>query len=650
MYQDAQGNWLCKLSLQWDAATELDLGHYVAAISRDGVKWQEQTVDRDDPSCVFLGLALGDSVYARVKAVDRGGLESDWENFNSGNPITMPTDIYAPDDPTGLTTYSRLKAVHLEWTNPVQKDLKHIEVWRNNIASWSGASRIAEIDGTSYTDPIGLLDSSFFYALKAVDRVLNVSDGTAWVLGNTDITAPDAATGLDSDTGTIIDADGHIWPYLDCTWTNSPTEDVQSHELEVQYYIAGEWQNPIFYPCPMPTNSLQISPVPGNVNYRVRVRAVDDAGLRSEPTAWSTGTTAKDNVAPATPTGLVVTVGIKTLKPSVDTPTEGDWSVTEFYASPSQGFTPGPSTLVHSGRVNSFTYNCPTYGRYYFRVRHGDSSGNWSGYCAEVSGVPSKVQDGDIPDNQIRGVKLVNKSVPNSKIIDVDFAKIKNCAIQSADIVSLVADKITAGTLAVTVLLEAVSIKAGTISGINMASTGTIGFVNGPSMHGSAGDLYISEGQVWLTNLIASAVTASTYVGHGGQTIITSGRALQNITAMTCSGNIEATGASAIVKGAYVHMTKGIGNPVGDIVCYDDIRPLGSGYKCGTAAKKWSDVYCGTLHEGDHHFEETVCPVCHRQFELGDLLAYYVVEVGKGTRAIPAHMRCIGSKERAKDI
>lgn len=432
VYLSGDGTWFAKLELSWAAAPELDIANYTVAISRDGVKWQEQRVDRDDTSCVFLGLALGDSYYARMKTVDRGGLESDWVSFFGGNPITMPTDVYAPDDPTGLTTYSRLKSIHLKWTNPAQKDLSHIEVWRNNIASWSGASRIDEVDGTSYTDPIGLLDSSFYYALKAVDRIGNTSDGTAWVLGNTDITAPGGPTGVGKSSGIVIDADGHVIPYIDITWTDSTTEDVVGHEVEAQYYISGAWQKPIFYPCL--GSPLRLSPVPGNVSYRVRVRAVDDAGLRSAPTAWSTGTTAKDNVAPATPTGLGVTGVLKGIRIKVNKPSEGDWAGTEYHVSTSSGFTPGAGTLKASGRFTSHTYDTTSYVVHYVKLRHYDSSGNYSGYCAQGSATPDKI---DPPDD------IPPDSIPDDKIIEIDWAKITNIEVVNADIVSLVASKIT---------------------------------------------------------------------------------------------------------------------------------------------------------------------------------------------------------------
>jgi len=456
-YQDDQGVSYAKLELDWDDNSELDLSCYVAEIRRSGEeKWQAQRVTESE--AIFEGLQLGGSYYARVKAVDSASNESNYANFNGGSSITMPGDTFAPDNPTNLTTYSRFKAIHLEWTNPTQKDLRHIEVWRNSSASWTGATKIAEVDGNSYTDEVGLWDATFYYALKAVDTSGNTSSGTSWVEGSTDTTPPAAPTGLSTSSGTIVDADGHIIPYIDCSWTDSTTEDVKSHEVEVQYSTDGgaTWWDPIVYQCQ--GSPLRISPAPGNVTYRVRVRAIDDANLRSPWTSYSQGTTAKDNTVPSAPTGLSVTAGKKSIRITVDKPPDADWAGTEFHISTTSGFIPDSTTLKASGRFTSYTYDCATYDTHYVRVRHYDSSGNYSAYSSEASATPEKISpDPDIPPNSIPDGRIISISagkitgqIVDAQIAYVDWAKIQNVVVENADIVSLSASKITTGTIAAT--------------------------------------------------------------------------------------------------------------------------------------------------------------------------------------------------------
>ena len=64
-------------------------------------------------------------------------------------------------------------------------------------------------------------------------------------------------------------------------------------------------------------------------------------------------------------------------------------------------------------------------------------------------------------------------------------------------------------------------------------------------------------------------------------------------------------------------------------------------YDCGTAAKKWANVFCTTLTEGDHVCEELECAICEESFKKGQNLVYHVIAIGKeGTRTIPAHITC----------
>lgn len=268
-------------------------------------------------------------------------------------------------------------------------------------------------------------------------------------------------------SGVYIDADGHVIPWVEVWWTDSTSEDVQGHEVELQVYIAGEWVEPTIHAGE--NEKCRISPVAGNVAWRARVRAFDDAGLRSAWTDYVSGTTAKDNVAPATPEGLAVTAVLKGIRITVDEPSEPDYAGTEFHVSQSSGFTPGAGTLKASGRFTSYTYETTSYAVHYVKLRHYDSSKNYSGYCAQVGARPDRLNPpADIPDSSIPGSKIPDNQISDSKITGISagkitgeivnaqvawlsWAKIKYAAIESADIVSLVASKITAGTIAATI-------------------------------------------------------------------------------------------------------------------------------------------------------------------------------------------------------
>jgi len=169
----------------------------------------------------------------------------------------------------------------------------------------------------------------------------------------------------------------------------------------------------------------------------------DERGNEVEPPAKVNGG------GQAVPPGLVATGAIGTLRISVNRPSEKDWAVTEFHVSTEQSFTPGAETLAHSGKTTTYTHTCTAgYVPHYVRVRHGDASGNWSSYCAEGSGTPKKVDPpSDIPDGSIPGDKLPGGSIVNAHIVNCDWAKILNAAVESADIVNLVASKIATGQI-----------------------------------------------------------------------------------------------------------------------------------------------------------------------------------------------------------
>lgn len=682
VYEDDSGNQHVSIQLSWTAASpaDLDLSEYVVAWSQDNSDWQEMSVERTATSCRVFGLELGGGYYFRIKAVDRAGNESAWVNFNAGAIITMPSDTTAPSAPTGLTSYSRFKAVRLGWTNPTQKDLSHIIVHRStdrdtdqdgthdlvsaggandklavqftantsiditiislklqrtgtpggnirvvvydnaaglpNAAIADGASdwlaasdvgaamgweefvfstlpsitvtsiyhivleadgaytyvggvdevtwgiesvgsggtfeayggaawtnvttemgtfvvlnELVQIDSDGYTDEIGLWDSTFEYTIQAVDHVGNASVPATIISGNTDITAPAAPTNLSSSEDTVTDADGHIIPYINLTWTDSATEDVQAHEVEIWYDLDDDAsyadEDPLTFRCL--GTPLRLSPVPGDIDYRVRVRALDDANLPSAWTGYETGTTAKDNVAPGAPDPPTMLAVLKGIRMTVDKPGEGDWAGTEYYVSTSQGFTPGAATLKASGRFTSYTYETTVYVNHYVRVRHYDSSGNYSGYCAEGSALPTKVQDTDIPDGEIPNAKIVDIAatkitgqVVNAQILDVHWGKLTNIQVQNADIVNLACDKLLAGTIT---------------AAISIQSAGTIGFVNGPDLSGSGGNLTISAAVTCTGSLQAASLRGDGgfYVGEAAAISGARNANLAAVTADSCS-------------------------------------------------------------------------------------------------------------------
>jgi hypothetical protein len=73
----------------------------------------------------------------------------------------------APDAPTSLVTEKEWDGVRLHWTNPSNKDIAYIEVWRNTTNDRSTSTLIAEIKANDYMDH-SLETGTRYYWIRAV--------------------------------------------------------------------------------------------------------------------------------------------------------------------------------------------------------------------------------------------------------------------------------------------------------------------------------------------------------------------------------------------------------------------------------------------------------------------------------------------------
>jgi hypothetical protein len=361
-------------------------------------------------------------------------------------------------------------------------------------------------------------------------------------------------------------------------------------------------------------------------SYFCRVKAVDKAGNESAYANFNGGSAISipvDTFAPATPSGLVVSAAKKSIKIKVNRNTDRDWAGNEFHVSTKNGFTPSAGTLVHSGKTTSFVFHTTSYVTHYVKVRAYDtaSTPNYSAYTAQGSATPEKVEGagggGDVGPGTIDTADLKNLAVTTAKIdtAAITTAKIDNLAVTDAKIDSLSAAKITAGTFQAGVVyagdIECSQIKAGTIMAqVSIQSAGTIGFVDGPSLYGS-GSVLICNGYLYADrfdsagDIIAADRCDVGYLQIDGTLVIQANRDVVNVG----------------------HVTPSVTNSK----------------DCGTITKKWANVYCTNLHEGDHFFEERVCSICGKPFQKGEVLGYAVIDVkAEGTRAIPVHVTCAG--------
>jgi len=258
-----------------------------------------------------------------------------------------------------------------------------------------------------------------------------------------DNAAPATPTGLSYSTGTYQDDQGTWYAKLELDWDDNSELDLAGYVAEIKRSGETKWQAQRVTASEAIFESLELGG-----SYYARVKAVDRASNESAYADFNSGSAIAmpaDTYAPATPTGLTVTAGKKSIRITVDRNTEKDWDGNEFHVSTTSGFTPSSATLVHSGKTTSFTYTTSSYDTHYVKVRAYDTSGNYSAFTSEASATPEKISpDPDIPPD----------SIPNDRIISLKWAKIEDVVITDADIQNVSVNKLTAGGLNCSVTIQ----------------------------------------------------------------------------------------------------------------------------------------------------------------------------------------------------
>lgn len=125
----------------------------------------------------------------------------------------------APDAPTGLTTEKEWDAVRLHWTNPTQRDVDYIEIWRHTANDRTGATMVAQVKANDYTDH-SLETGTRYYWVRAISTT-----------GLTSTYHPTSSTGgvsgLPDQVAITSAADKQLLQYDSATasWVNSQIRD-----------------------------------------------------------------------------------------------------------------------------------------------------------------------------------------------------------------------------------------------------------------------------------------------------------------------------------------------------------------------------------------------------------------------------------------
>lgn len=132
----------------------------------------------------ITGLTTGEDLEVWVNCVkpNNGG-----ETTGVTATLSVGRDVTPPAAPTSLTATGWFGNINLEWVNPADKDLNHIEVWENAIDNRDTAVKIAETKGNTYQRYVGSFITRYYW-VRAVDLSGNVGawNATAGTAGNSD--------------------------------------------------------------------------------------------------------------------------------------------------------------------------------------------------------------------------------------------------------------------------------------------------------------------------------------------------------------------------------------------------------------------------------------------------------------------------------
>ena len=255
----------------------------------------------------------------------------------------------------------------------------------NSKISWS--AKIFEVTGYTLefagsgeiiVNVEALETASEIYDWASSDEKDYLAGGEVSLYNGKTVAAP---TIVSSTASTATNLDGTIAPQIVTTWTASADAFV------VKYDYQWSTDNTNWNSSDVEGTQFTISPTVGGALYYIRVRAVNDLGVRSafvNANASAVG----DTVAPAVVSSPSATAGQGSITLAWTNPTDKDFSNAEIYRADTTGgtYTAVASVAGGFGLPSSFVNGSLSDStEYFYKFKSVDYSGNKSAFTAEVS-------------------------------------------------------------------------------------------------------------------------------------------------------------------------------------------------------------------------------------------------------------------------
>jgi len=374
------------IRIWWDTNPEEDaVSYYEVQWSYDGTNWRSVTTGGTMAEFVVAGNV---TVYAKVRAVDMEGLKSDWSSVLT---ITSAKDEDPPATPTGISAKAYFQTISVSWDENTEADLDHYVVRYDTDSSFSDPTEVI-VYGT-YCTISGDTGNTYYIQVKAVDTSGNESDWSSTASATTapvlhqdlseelqdEIAKTDyldnaiPSTPQNLQLSTDLDDSGNS--VIIASWDESPETDVIGYELAwsldgVHWHVINT------------TDTTLVWTVPGNTLIYVKIRSYDAETNKSE---WSTVvsiTSKKDEVPPATPTGLSAEGLFQKVAVKWNANTEEDFDHYVLEYDVNSDFSTAEQVITET---NQFIINGEPNTTYYVRIKAVDTSGNESDWTDTVT-------------------------------------------------------------------------------------------------------------------------------------------------------------------------------------------------------------------------------------------------------------------------
>lgn len=190
LLKGGDGTILSRIFVSWTKAAEISPRSYELQWRKSAdTAYQSMIVPAESASSYIMPVEDTATYDVRVRTVSTSGARSAW--LAASHTVVGKTQ--PPGVPSGFGASPTVQGVFLAWTNPVDTDFLHTEVWEASSNDRATATKLADVSGNTLARSGLAGNVTRWYWIRAVDTTGNVS---AWLPAS-------ATAGVSVTTGNI---------------------------------------------------------------------------------------------------------------------------------------------------------------------------------------------------------------------------------------------------------------------------------------------------------------------------------------------------------------------------------------------------------------------------------------------------------------